>query len=284
MDGLLKLSFSRCGVVGLVLQAALYAQSNSANVPAQTDSSEQQRFEVATIKPIKPFERTTPLRVGVTVYPGGRVVLSGLSLKQLVAAAFDVPLGQISGGERWMDDEIYVVEAKPDAVGVSRVKTIRHGLFDIEDEYLRKLLQVLLVDRFQLKFHRDSLAGHVFELKRSGGPLRMNAAEEPAAAAGENNAASIGFARARWVLAKTSMSQLAKFASAYIIRAPVLDRTGLTGCFDYWQPPGSEPEPDYRDSSASFMNLLKEIGLKLERVEGLIETLAIDGAARPSAD
>ena len=278
----MKLSFNRFGVVALVLQAVLYAQSNPAGVPAGADSSEQQRFEVATIKAVDP---STPHMMGIKIYPGGRVVASGLSLKDLIVAAFGIPYRQISGGDKWVENETYVVEARPQAAMSSRVKTLRYTLFGIEDEYLRELLQTLLIDRFGLRFHRGSTTGHVFELRRSGGLLHLN---EDAAAqeTGEESTAlfgSIGFAAGRWVLANTSMSQLVKFASANIVHAPVVDRTGLTGYFTYKQPVGFYgPEADYRDNSPSFMNLLKEVGLKLDGGEGQIEMFVIDTATRPS--
>ncbi len=260
----------------LVLPAALYAQPKPAAVPARAD----QQFEVATIKPV---DQTRLIIMGIKVYPGGRVVASALPLKSLIAAAFDIPYGQISGGERWTDDEMYVVEAKPDVDGASKVKTLRYANYSLEDEYLRKLLQALLIDRFQLKYHWASTTGRIFELKRSGDTLRMSPQANIDELGEDKNAlfGSIGFAAARWVLANTSMPQLATFASRSIVHAPVVDRTGLTGYFNYWQPPESEPYPNYSDNSASFMNLLKEVGLKLERTEGNIETFVIDAASRP---
>ena len=78
------------------------------------------------------------------------------------------------------------------------------------------------------------------------------------------------------------MPQLAKFASNFILRVPVLDRTELTGSFDYTQ---RQPdlEPKYGgDQSDSFLSYVTELGLKLERAKGPVEIFVIDHAAKPS--
>jgi len=77
------------------------------------------------------------------------------------------------------------------------------------------------------------------------------------------------------------MPQLAKFASDYVLRTPVLDRTELSGSFDYRQPV-PDAEPKYGDNPDSFLNLLRELGLKVERSKGPVEIFVIDNAAKPS--
>ena len=77
------------------------------------------------------------------------------------------------------------------------------------------------------------------------------------------------------------MSQLAKFASDYVVHVPVSDRTELSGLFDYKQTV-LDAEPNYSDNSASFLRLIQEVGLKLERAKGPVETFVIDHAAKPS--
>jgi uncharacterized protein (TIGR03435 family) len=79
------------------------------------------------------------------------------------------------------------------------------------------------------------------------------------------------------------MPQLAKFATDYVIYAPVLDRTGLSGYFEYRQPV-ADAEPNYSDNTDSFLRLLSEMGLRLQRRKGAVEKLVIDSASRPSAN
>jgi hypothetical protein len=56
------------------------------------------------------------------------------------------------------------------------------------------------------------------------------------------------------------MPQLAKYAADYIVHVPVLDRTELSGTFDYKQ---RQPdlEPNYGpDQTDTFLHFLSEVG------------------------
>ncbi len=93
---------------------------------------------------------------------------------------------------------------------------------------------------------------------------------------------SVGYVGGKWSVFATTMPQLAKFASDFILHVPVLDRTDLAGSFDYKQPQ-PDLEPNYSgDQSASFRSYLSELGLKLERSQGPIESFVIDHAAKPT--
>jgi len=166
------------------------------------------------------------------------------------------------------------------------IKDLRHTLFGIEDEHLREMLQALLIDRFQLKFHRETKTGDVYLLERSGATLRLHPEEIPAAGADSSAdhrlQGSIGYAGGQWNISATSMPQLAKFASDFVLHVPVSDRTEISGWFYYRQ---REPdlEPVYSgDQSDSFLSYLREIGLKLTRAKGPVVTFVIDHAEKPS--
>jgi len=64
------------------------------------------KFEVATVKPSNPNGHDTDLRI----YPGGRILITGLPLKTMVAMALDVSWWQIPGGDSWMENDFYDVE------------------------------------------------------------------------------------------------------------------------------------------------------------------------------
>ena len=229
-------------------------------------------FEVASIKSEDP---NVPREVGVEVYPGGRVVISSLTLKALIGAAFRFSNWQVSGGEAWMEKDEFHVEAKPSEKLQGSIQDFRHTLFGIEDEHLREMLQALLIDRFQLMFHRATKIDTVYLLERNGKALRLRPL-----AASDRVFGSIGYAGGIWVISATAMPQLAKFAADYVLHAPVLDRTELSGQFDYRQSM-PESEPNYRDNSDSFLRLIPEVGLTLVRAKGAVEIFIIDHAARP---
>jgi uncharacterized protein (TIGR03435 family) len=256
----------------------------SGHVRAQSNAmSRLPEFEVATVKPVDP---NLPHMVGVKVYPGGRVVISSLSLRSLIGIAFRLSYWQISGGEGWIGKDEFDLEAKPSESMRSTVKDLRSTPFAIEDEQLRKMLQAVLIERFQLTFHREAKTADVYHLTRSAKRLRLHPAE--VSPGGESISdrspfGTVGYAAGRWVISRTTMPQLAQFASDFVVRAPVVDRTDLNGAFDYRQA-SSDPDPNSSEFADSFLRLISELGLKLEHSKGTVETLVIDHAAKPSPD
>jgi uncharacterized protein (TIGR03435 family) len=222
----------------------------------------------------------------IQVSPGGRLHVGALNLKALVSAAFAIPPAQVTGGQGWMSAETYDVDAKPSNADASAIRTLQHTNFDIEDERLREMLQSLLIDRFQLRFHRETKTGDVIFLERTDKPLALRQTEVPLAGAApdEQTFGSIGYAGARWIVFATSMPQLATFAWSFVLHTPVFDHTGLTGLYDYRQRQ-QDLEPVYSgDQSDSFRNFLLEAGLKLVSAKAPIDTFVIDSASRPSAN
>ena len=238
------------------------------------------RFEVATVKLLDTSHMNT---MGIRVDPGGHLVISAFSLKTLIGTAFNVGFWQISGGEDWTKNVEYVVEGVPPE-DMRGTMTTRHSLFTVGDERLRQMLQALLIERFQLKFHMETKTGSTYILKRSKAPLLL----VPRAGTSSNGtpdaepAGSMGWAE-RWALANTTMHQLARFASDYELHAPVLDQTGLTGSFDY-RSPHEDPETYRDDPTASFLRMIASVGLKLESGKGPVETFVIDQAIKPAAN
>lgn len=258
------------------------AQFTAPPLPSPPAPEKLPQFEVASVKPSDP-ERGL---MGVKVHPGGRVEVSRFELAGLVIAAFGVQPWQLSGGEPWTREIRYTIEARPSAEMASKVQDLRYGLFTIEDKLLRQMLQALLIERFHLKFHRETRERDVLLLKLSGDPLRLRPAQPLHQDDTDNNNSfsSIGRVSGQYSIFATSMPQLAHFASGFILRSPVLDRTDLKGSFDYRQKSDLDPTNNMEDSESSFYDFLKEAGLKLERSKGPVDIFVIDYAEKPSAD
>lgn len=221
------------------------------------------------------------MEAGVHVYPGGRIVVHALPLKALVMAAYDIGYWQLSGGEQWMEKDVFDVEAKPAAQSGSY--SLRHTRFGIEDERVRQMLQTLLAERFHLQVTRETKTGSVYLLERNNRALQLKptkyTADEPvngtAGFSGE-----IEYVGGHFFLFDTSMPQLAKYASDHILHKPVIDRTGVDGSFDY-------KDTDYKidqemDLQGSFPNFIQAIGLKLTPSRGPVETFVMEHAEKPS--
>ena len=239
------------------------------------------QFEVATIKPVDP---SVAHPYDVTVYPGGRVRLRGYSLKSLIRTAFNLGLWQISGGEPWMEKNLYDIEAKPPQDSTPTRYDLRYTWWGIEDPRLRQMLQALLFDRFQLKLDTHPGTGMVYLLEASPKmpllhPTEAEASEFPIG--GEGFSGNVGHAGDSWVLYNTSMAQLAKFISDVDLHVPVLDRTGLSGYFDAkWTE--TLTDSDSFSGHDSFPLFLKALGLKLTKSTGLRETFVIEHAELPT--
>jgi uncharacterized protein (TIGR03435 family) len=94
------------------------------------------------------------------------------------------------------------------------------------------------------------------------------------------------------------MSQIAQMLSQWVNRT-VVDRTGLTGGFDFdltWTPdqipqgrgeppPGAPPLPPIDPNGPSIFTAVQEqLGLKLDSQRGPVEVLVIDSVEQPTED
>ncbi len=92
-------------------------------------------------------------------YPGGRFNASATTLKFLVEWAYGIQPFQHSGGPSWMGTDRYDVVAK--AAGKAT------------DAQMKLMLQTLLADRFQLKFHRETKELPVFVISLGKNPPKL---------------------------------------------------------------------------------------------------------------
>ena len=284
----LSRAFLQCVAVSAIVISIPSARAQTASTPSpQTNpgSGQPLEFKVATIKLVDP--KSPSIRTEADVDPSGTVKIYGLSLKGMIEVAFNVGYWQIAGGEAWMEKNLYnVVGQPPDAVRQSKPDT-RHTVLSIENAQLREMLQALLIERFQLKIHHTTQTGKVYFLERTAKKLALLPVEPVSAdtASPPNTGGSIEIFGRRGIY-NTTMPQLASFASDAIVHRPVSDHTGLTGAFNFLATPADREDSNayMTDPVGSFMNLLNDMGLKLESAQGQAEMLVIDGAELPSAN
>ena len=236
-------------------------------------------FEVALVKPARPEGGA----VGLFTYPGGRIKASQSPLEYLIMEAFDIESFQVSGGPRWLREDRYDIEAKPPSSSKSAKAEPTSPKTPPNDEQ-RLMLQTLLADRFQLKYHREIREGPVYLLVRNNKALKLHDAEDKSEyvwAGGIQGGAIDGDGIAG---INISMPQLAKRLSQYLHR-PVLDKTGLAGSFDFKFEYESHLVDDSRpDVISSIFASIQGIGLKLESAKGPVETIVIYHVEKPSAN
>jgi len=204
----------------------------------------------------------------------GLLRIHNLTLKRLIADAYQIDPSLVSGGPNWLDSDTYDITAKIPAeyVGLNPSK---------EPE----MLQGLLADRFQLAIHREQRQVSGFALSVAKGGPKMEHAKP-----GAEDSSTRGTSTASGMHLKAinvSMEQLAMRLSRYAeIGRLVVDKTGLTGTFDFdldWLPEraGIKPEtPSDDDLPTIFVALQKQLGLKLESAKVPIDAVVVDRAEK----
>jgi uncharacterized protein (TIGR03435 family) len=234
------------------------------------------RFEVASIKNSGPDERG----IGLYIYPGARVVARGVTVRYLIAEAYRIDESQIIGGPAWIDKDRFHIEAEPSDSVASRYTTVHDPLTPPSDE-IRQMLQNLLAERFQLKVHVQQNAGQIYELVRNNHPLRLSPPKDtnvlPWAGSIERGLPDGKSLKGQNI----SMPELATSLTEWL-KCPVIDRTSLSGSYDFL----AGPESDDTDLALidGISQSLRELGLELKKNTGTIYKLAIDQVSLPSSN
>jgi uncharacterized protein (TIGR03435 family) len=259
-----------------VLFAALaFAVSGT---PAQSAArGAAQAFEVATIKPVPPAQKTGRY---ITMQSTNRFLAKYYTLKLLIAAAYDVSPKVISGGPSWADDDHFdIVALTPGDTRPSRPEQMA-------------MLRSLLADRFSLGFHREEKEFSIYVLEvNKGGPKLKESAEPPGE---EAQLVSTVYPDHLHLPAKNAtMGEFVSLLQRALLDRPVVDRTGLTGRYDFdldWAPDETQfggdipAAPSDTPSPPFFTAIEQQLGLRIEATRGMVQALVIDRADPPSAN
>ena len=177
--------------------------------------------------------------------------------------------------------ERYEIEARPSSTSKSSNLNPSTRKAPLSDEQ-REMLQSLLIDRFQLRFHRETRQGPVYLLALGKKELKLKEVKHDSEFewVGSVSRAAIngdGFAGKN-----ISMPVMAQRLSGYL-QKPVLDQTGLKGYFDFEYKYDNDEEV-HPDVVACIVTSLQALGLKLKPSQGPVETIVIDHAEKPSAN
>jgi len=241
-----------------------------------------QEFEAASIKPSAPMGMGM-VRMGVEMLPGGRVSMSGVTVRFLIQQAYGVRDFQIAGGPAWMGSDRYDITAKPEGAATP--------------EQVKVMIQALLADRFKLQFHREAKELPTYALVVAKGGPKFHEPEVVAEGSDKPKGTRMSMnGRGQFNLARAPVAALANQLGQVLGRS-VIDRTGLTGNYDFelkWTPDegqgtmkmaGGEGPPPSTDSAAGtsiFTALQEQLGLKLESTKGPVEILVIERAEKAS--
>jgi len=200
------------------------------------------------------------------------VTMRNVSFRSCIQWAYHVMDYQITGPD-WLAGERYDITAKSAAA--------------VPEDQLRQMLQTLLADRFQLTLHRQTkeLPAYVLLVAKGGPKFKESETEGEPSVDPQLNRMAV-------VIQRTPLSQLVDVLSN-ILRAPVLDETGLKGKYDVtlnvaqYLPEIGEGRGASGGGRAPIdpipiimTGLQEELGLKLESRKMPLDLLIVDHAEK----
>jgi uncharacterized protein (TIGR03435 family) len=255
-----------CILGALTMRLSGSALPQGAPVQPHDLSREALQFEVATIKPSAPGVGSSS-----TNSTNGFLQITNQTLRTIIQYAYNVRDFQISGGPGWMGSDRYDVAAKPE-----------NGA---HDQQMKQMLQTLLSDRFQLRFHRETREGTVYALFVGKNGPRLQPAKKSDSSGITSGRNSMGLSTLSGK--RASLDEIAANLSARLGR-PVFDKTGLTDKFDFelsWvqdlTPSGAGAPSPAVSGPSLFTAVQEQLGLRLESQKGPVEILVIDQVSRP---
>jgi len=289
---------------GLIVAAVLLVSSVQLPAQSQNASAPQPKpeYEIVSIKPTDPANRAG--RSGL-LYTADGLTGHNVGVLALVRAAYDVENFQIYGAPKWFDSEHYEIEAKMDAATADEVRKLGPE----KSQTLRQqMMQALLADRFNLTAHRETKDVPIYSMviAKSGSKLQEPKPDESYAKGikgpdGQPFKDAIFFSGRGGSITITaqaaSTASLASVLSGRLNR-PVIDKTGLTGFYDFSfpfapeevqsasVPSGGVPAPAAPESNLPTLTVAIEehLGLKLESGKGPAQIIVIDRVEKPTGN
>lgn len=242
-------------------------------------------FEVATIKATK-----ADVQQSMLMFTADGISVNGFNLDKLIREAFHTEDDHIIGLPPWVKSSRFDIEAKVAPEDAPKLKGMPF-------QQRQAMLVGLLVDRFGLKYHRETRELPLYELVVAKDGVKMQSAKEQDPANTRHMMMFGGAGQIESTAMKTA--NLAHVLSGQLGRT-VVDKTGLTGEYDFtlkWTPdptespvgpPGGPPDASQDSNNAGgptlFTALEEQLGLKLESAKGPEEVIVIDHIEQPSAN
>lgn len=234
-------------------------------------------FEVATIKPSIP---DSPGK-GIRVNRARQFSTLNTTVSDLITFAYGIHPKQITGGPDWLDKEKYDLMAEPEGEGQPN------------DKQWKTMLQKLLADRFQLKFHREKadLSVYAIVVGKNGSKMAKSQGDP-------NGLPGMFFSKlGALTCSNATMADFAGLMQSTVLDRPVVDQTALPGRYDFtlnWTPDqfqfggrGGTAPPPADDAAAPpdlFTAMQEQLGLRFEATKAPADVLVIDRLEKPSAN
>ncbi|HEY5056535.1 MAG TPA: TIGR03435 family protein [Acidobacteriaceae bacterium] len=214
--------------------------------------------------------------MGMGKTPDG-IDMSCVPLVSLIQQAYGITeANRIVGAPEWARDSgRYDIHAK-----VAGADAAAFGSLGQEDT--KRMLQLLLSDRFQMKVHMEKRDMPVYDLVvAKGGPKLKAATVEESA-----KEARLTGGRGKIEAVGARLSTLPFLLSNEVGR-PVMDKTGLAAKYDFtleYAPASPATAGDADGGPSVFTALQEQMGLKLEPAKEPMDVLVIDSIEQPAAN
>ena len=230
-------------------------------------------FDVASIR-----RNTATGNPRVRYNPAG-IDFSHAPLEWIIGEAYQVQYARISSPDSRIQDEFFSKRGTAHFYDI----TARAESAASKDQ-IRAMLQALLRERFHLTAHRESKTEAVFMLRpaKSGPKLQESAGGgEPSTAASLDGL----------IFRNMDMNRLSGILAQYVGR-PVLDRTGLTGTYDFSIKANLQlaatPDAPQKVALIEWLSsglpeaMERQVGLKLEPDKAPVDYLVVEHVEQPS--
>jgi len=265
-------------------------QAGAAAAPYQATMT----FDVASVRENKNADPNLGITISGEFVPHTTMFRAmNWSINNLVGFAYGANGSQIVGVPKWTWPTVFVIEATGDSEANAKIAALTQEQQLAEQ---RHMLQVLLEERFKLKTHWETKQGDVYNLVVSKGGPRLaaggtlppsadewkNFGDRPVPALYQKNDGQ-GY---DFVAHGCSMGQWVEMLTAQFGR-PVIDKTGLTGHYDFvlkykgrWE---RDRNADDLDPTPPMDRALpQQLGLKVEAAKGPVTLLVIDHIEKPT--
>lgn len=239
-------------------------------------SQEAPSFEVADVRVNKSGE----LRMAVDMSPGGKLMVRNAPMKVILMLAYHVRGESLTGAPAWIESDRFDIVAKAPEIA--------------SPDQMRRMLQTLLAERFNLAVHTDQKIGPAYALTVGKAGPKLQATEDGLLSEQGCRLAE-GIPGQKHMLCKhTTIALLADSLQEMAPRdflVPVVDQTGLKGAYTFrldWTPTARANEaasgPDPATGPTLFDAVESQLGLKLESRKLPLPVIVIDRLNRVPRD
>jgi len=232
-----------------------------------------------------------------------RFTLPRGTIYHLIALAYGqtcplgVNLALITGGPEWLEAERFDIQAiMPEGSPNYTQADLNRG----NAPKLQMMIQTLLADRFKLALHRETQERPIYNLAvAKPGKMKLSEDQTPPVAPGPRSGGPRGGTPPRgvmlvqpkapdtnlWIVSASAIpiSRIVDFVQDSVERV-IVDKTGLKGLFDMRLEVAADlgPGAPLEAEKEFSLEILEQLGLKLELAKGPVDVLVIEHIEQPS--